>query len=242
MSARLLHAAALAVLALGWLPVAGAADLAEPLILVARPEVDAPRYRSTVLVVTPLGDDRHAGFIVNRPTELTLAKVVPEYAAAKKISAPVYLGGPELQGIIFALVQRASSPGANAFEVIPGLYAAHDVDVVQRIIESEPHSARFVAGMVTWRAGELRAEIDAGAWYALKPDAARVMSPHHGLWEELVRRAQPHQAFSRACRRARISEIFWSRPVRSAGRDPADSLDRRSERTSSASASRPRYG
>ena len=76
--------------------------------------------------------------------------------------------------------------------MIPGLYAAHDVDVVQRIIESEPHSARFVAGMVTWRAGALRAEIDAGAWYALQPDAALVMSPHQGLWEELVRRAQPH--------------------------------------------------
>jgi len=76
--------------------------------------------------------------------------------------------------------------------MIPGLYAAHDVEVVQRIIESEPHSARFVVGMVTWRAGALRAEIDAGAWYALKPDARLVMSPPQGLWEELVRRAQPH--------------------------------------------------
>ena len=192
MNARLLHAAALVVLALGWLPLAGAADLAEPLILVARPQVDAPLYKSTVLVVTPLGDDRHAGFIVNRPTDLTLAKAVPEYAPAQKIWAPVYLGGPDLPGIIFALVQRADSPGANAFEVIPGLYAAHDTEMLHRIIDSEPHSARFVAGMVTWRAGALRAEIDAGAWYALQPDAALVMSPHQGLWEELVRRAQPH--------------------------------------------------
>jgi len=191
-SARLLHAAALVVLTLGWLPLAGAADLAQPLILVARPEVAAPLHRSTVLVVTPLGEDRHAGFIMNRPTDLTLAKLLPEYAASKKVSKPVYLGGPELPGIIFALVQRHSSPGENAFEVIPGLYAAHDVEVVQRIIESEPHSARFVAGMVAWRAGALRAEIDAGAWYVFKPDARLAMSPHQGLWEELVRRAQPH--------------------------------------------------
>lgn len=203
-AARLWHAAALAVFALGWLPLAHAADLAEPLILVAKPELGAP-YRSTVLVVTPLGGDRHAGFIVNRPTDLTLAKLLPEYAAAKKISAPVYLGGPELPGIVFALVQRASSPGPNAFEVIPGLYAAHDVDVVQRIIETEPHGARFVAGMVTWREGELRAQIDAGAWYALKPDAALVMSPHEGMWEELVRRAQRPRHRASLARSKRIA-------------------------------------
>jgi len=198
--AHRLHHAALAVLALalGWLPFAGAADLAEPLILVARPEVEAPMYKSTVLVVTPLGGDRHVGFIVNRPTGLTLAKVVPEYAPAKKISDPVYQGGPELSSIIFALVQRVSSPGANAFEVIPGLYAVHDVDVLHRIIESEPQRARFVAGLVTWRAGELRAEIDLGAWYVLEPDAALVMRPPEGLWEHLVRRAQGWQhGFSR---------------------------------------------
>ena len=190
MSTRLLHAAALTLLVLGWLSVARAADLAEPLILVARPEIGAPLYRSTVLVVTPLGGDRHVGFIVNRPTDQTLAQVVPEYAAAKKISEPVYLGGPELPGIIFALVQRATSPGPNAFEVIPGLYAAHDGEVLQRIIESEPQRARFVAGMVTWRAGELRAQIDAGAWYALEPDVTLAMRPPEGLWEELRRRAQ----------------------------------------------------
>ena len=147
-------------------------------------------YRSTVLVVAPLGGDRHVGFIVNRPTNLTLAKVVPEFSPAKKISDPVYLGGPELPGIVFALVQRASSPGANAFEVIPGLYAAHDVELLQRIIESEPQRARFIAGLVTWRAGELRAEIERGAWYVLEPDAALVMRPPEGLWEHLVRRAQ----------------------------------------------------
>jgi len=109
---------------------------------------------------------------------------------AKKISDPVYRGGPELPGIVFALVQRASSPGANAFEVIPGLYAAHGVEVLHRIIESEPQRARFVAGRVTWRAGELRAEIERGAWYVLEPDATLVVRPPEGLWEELVRRCE----------------------------------------------------
>jgi hypothetical protein len=35
--------------------------------------------------------------------------------------------------------------------------------------------------------GELRAQIDAGAWNVLEPDAALVMEQPDGLWDRLVR-------------------------------------------------------
>jgi putative transcriptional regulator len=92
--------------------------------------------------------------------------------------------------LIFALVERPDSPGAHAVALMPGLFAAFDAAEVDRIIESEPDHARFVAGLVAWRPGELRAEIDAGAWYVLTADAALVMRKPEGLWEELVRRSQ----------------------------------------------------
>jgi putative transcriptional regulator len=73
--------------------------------------------------------------------------------------------------------------------MMPGLFAAFDAAVVDRIIESEPTRARFVAGLVAWRAGELRDEIKQGAWYVLEPDAALLMRNPDGLWEDLVRRS-----------------------------------------------------
>jgi putative AlgH/UPF0301 family transcriptional regulator len=76
-------------------------------------------------------------------------------------------------------------------ELMPGLYAAFDGDTVDRIIESQPERARFVAGLVAWRPGELREEIKRGLWYVLKPDAALVLrKPTDGLWEELVQRLE----------------------------------------------------
>ena len=90
----------------------------------------------------------------------------------------------------FAMVQRPESPGGHSLALMPGLYLAFDVAVLDRIIETEPARARFVAGLVAWREGELAAEIEAGAWYVLKPDAALVMRDPDGLWEELVRRSQ----------------------------------------------------
>ena len=50
-----------------------------------------------------------------------------------------------------------------------------------------PFTARFVAGLVVWRRGELRQEIERGAWYVLPPDAHLALrKPSEGLWEELV--------------------------------------------------------
>jgi len=59
--------------------------------------------------------------------------------------------------------------------------------VVVSIAATEPDNARFMAGFVAWSPGELRAEIDAGAWNVLEPDAALVMEQPDGLWDRLAR-------------------------------------------------------
>jgi putative transcriptional regulator len=177
-----------AFLLIGLLPTAQAADLGAPLVLVAKPELQDPVFRGTVLLVIPLGADQHAGFIVNRPTILTLGKVFPEHGPSQKVADPVYLGGPVESELIFALVRRNTTPGGKSFQMAPGLFAAYEADVVDRIIESEPNTARFMAGFVAWRSDELSAEIEAGAWYVQAPDAALLTRRPEGVWEDLVRR------------------------------------------------------
>jgi putative transcriptional regulator len=166
-----------------------AADLSQPHILVAQPELRDSLFGSSVLVVKPIGGDRHVGFIVNRPSGVSLGSVLPQDAPAQRIADPVYLGGPIGAQAIFALVRRPDSPGGHSLEVLPGLYAAFDETVVDRIIESEAEHARFLAGMVLWQPGELAGEIEQGAWYVLEPDAETAMRKPEGLWEELVRRS-----------------------------------------------------
>jgi putative transcriptional regulator len=189
---KLLRPLLLAVLLfVGCLAVAHAADLSKAAILVAKPELKDELFGSTILVVAPLGEDRHVGFIVNRPTPITLGKAFPEDGPSQKVVDPVYIGGPFESQAIFALVQRPDSPGGISLELMPGLFVAVDVDTVDRIIRSEPDHARFVAGMVAWSEGELRNEVEQGAWYVLEPDPALALrKPTKGLWEELVRRSQ----------------------------------------------------
>jgi putative transcriptional regulator len=167
-----------------------AADLSVPHILVATPELRHALYGSSILVVKPVGGDRHIGFIVNRPTSTTLGKLFPEDGPSQKIVDPVYLGGPVDTQVLFALVERSESPGGNSIEVLPGLYVAVDGPIVDRIIEAGGDHARFVAGLVVWHPGELADEISKGAWYVLEPDPALVMRKPEGLWEDLVSRSR----------------------------------------------------
>ena len=167
---------------------AQAVELSQPMILVAKPELTDRFYGSTVVVVTPIGGDLHAGFIVNRPTNVRLGQLVSEDDPLQKAVDPVYLGGPLSPDVLFALVERKQNPGGQSVELMPGLYAAVEAKTVDRIMHTESDHARFVAGLVVWQRGELRAEIEQGAWYVLPPDAHLVVQkPSQGLWEELVR-------------------------------------------------------
>ena len=187
---RKLLVALFLALAAGMPLLATATSLGESLVLVARPQVQDPLYARTVLVVAPFGRDQHYGFILNRPTRYKLGEMFPGHAPSQKVAHPVFLGGPVDVRIIFALVPQAESPGPGSMELMPGLYATFHAQTVDRIIESKPDRARFVAGLVVWRPSELAREHARRMWYVLDADASHATRQPAGQWEELVQRAQ----------------------------------------------------
>jgi putative transcriptional regulator len=175
---------------LGFSVLSHAADLSEPLVLVAKPELRDNVYGASILVVRPLGDGAHVGFIVNRPTEVSLGELFAGHGDAQKLVDPVYAGGPLAVEAIFALVQRPDTPGGKSVQILPGLFAVVDEETLDRIAQTGASRARFVAGLVAWRPGELENEIQQGAWYVLEPDAGLALRNPEGLWEELVHRSR----------------------------------------------------
>ena len=164
----------------------------DTMILVAKRQLRDQLYGSAIIVVKPLGEDRHVGFIINKPTQMTLGKLFPNHGPSQKVTDPVFLGGPFNSQVIFALVQRPDSPGGRSVRLGQDLYLAVDSSVVDHIIESEPQHARFFAGMVLWKPGELADEVKRGLWYTLDARTDLVMRSNKldGLWEELVGRSE----------------------------------------------------
>jgi len=187
-----LFLAACAILAIAWAAPTRAADPDDDsIILVAKRQLQDKLYGSTIVLSRPIGADRHVGFIINKPTQVSLAKLFPGHEPSKKVVDPVFLGGPVSPEVIFALVQGKQSPGGRSLKILDDLYLAIDSDVVDSVIEKQAAQARFFAGMVLWRPGELNEELKRGLWYVLdaKSDLALRKSTE-GMWEELVGRSE----------------------------------------------------
>jgi putative transcriptional regulator len=178
--------------AIAWHSPSRAADPeADTIILVAKRQLQDKLYGSTIVLVRPIGADRHVGFIVNKPTQVTLGKLFPTHEPSRKVADPVFLGGPVSPEVIFALVQGKDSPGGRSIKILDDLYLAIDGDVVDSVIEKQSSHARFFAGMVLWRPGELTEEMRRGLWYVTDAKADLVLRKStEGLWEELLGRSE----------------------------------------------------
>ena len=177
---------AAALLLLAAAGIAAAQDLAKPLLLVAVPAMDGA-YRHTAVLAIPLGNGHHFGFILNRSTDVTLARLYPDHAPSAKVKDPVYFGGPQSINALFAL--SPSDPGEPSMHILNGLYLAGNAGIIDHIIEQTPNDARYFAGFVAWTEGELAGEIEAGFWYVAPAEEATVLRHDTAsLWEELVSR------------------------------------------------------
>ena len=164
---------------------ARAEDLDKPLLLVASPALQGA-YSHTALIVFPMRG-QHAGFILNRSTDVKLGTVLPDHPPSAKVIEPIYFGGPEMMDSLFAMVRK--NPGTGSVQVQGDLFVTAEADCVDRIIEQTPNDARYFAGFVGWKPGELAKEIEAGYWYVEDLDAAQAFRKDTGaMWEELVKR------------------------------------------------------
>ena len=165
---------------------ARAADLSEPVILVASSRLDPTTLQQAVVLATPLDDGGHIGFIINKPTGVKLQELFPDDPAAGKVKESVYLGGPAFLPAVFALTRTPPESAHAAVRLMPDLFAVTDSDAIDRIIATTPNDARFFLGMMVWKPGALEQEVGQRVWELRPADAEVVLhAKSPGLWKSL---------------------------------------------------------
>jgi len=161
--------------------------------LVAKPEMRDPNFRETVILVTENPDAQATGVIINRPTDRSFADLLPG-ERFKRFTDPIFFGGPVQLKSMFALFMADRIPG-KALAMLPGLYLALNPDTVYALVSAPPDRIRFFAGYSGWGPGQLRSEVQSGAWLMVDADAETVFRKDTStLWRDMVRRSRALRA------------------------------------------------
>jgi len=177
-----LLAALLLVVGASWPTAAENHKSLTAILLVARGELRDPNFaNSVVLVMNNLGP-APIGLVVNRPTEISVARLFPDLKKLAAVHDKVYFGGPvDLESVWFLF--RAAKAPEHAIQAFAGIYLSSSRDLLGQLLgrEKPMDGLRIFIGHSGWAPGQLEAEIARGAWTLerAEPDAVFKGRPEH---------------------------------------------------------------
>ena len=166
------------------------------IFLVARKNLPDPFFRDSVVLVTHRAGPVPIGVIINRPTQVPLARAMPDLEEASARDTKIFFGGP-VDAERLVVVFRAAAPPEGAIELLAGVSLSSSPKVLRELLgRKEPvQGLRVFAGHAAWAPGQLEAEIARRDWHLIRADARTLFETKpEDLWQELERRASAKQA------------------------------------------------
>jgi len=160
-------------------------------LLVATPTIAEPTFFRTVILLLEHDDATGSlGVVLNRPSELTVADTVPEWAGSATAPGVIHAGGPVAPGSALALARLTPvTPPAAGLTVVFGAVAVVDLDTDPATVASALAELRIYNGYAGWGPAQLRGELRGGAWWVFdsQPEDWFSNDPD-GLWYRVLAR------------------------------------------------------
>ncbi len=163
-------------------------------LLVATPGLRDPSFRRTVVLVLEHTGGGALGVVLDRPLDVEVAAVLPDWHAHVSAPGVLFGGGPvgrdAALGLAGVPVAATAPPGVRP--LTPGLGLV-DLDAPPEVVAQGVRGLRVFVGYAGWSAGQLDAEIAAKGWIVVDalPDDPFAHDPG-GLWRRVLRR-QPDE-------------------------------------------------
>jgi len=181
----------------GLLPIAVApdqrpprSDLARGMFLVAGRRLMDPNFSESVVLLLEYDAKGALGLIVNRPTEVPLADLLPEVEELKERADVVYVGGPVAKNHIVLLMRSEQHP-REAGRVFADTYVSSSMETLRRVVSIGGEGGNFHAyvGYAGWAPGQLDNEVSRGDWHISPADEATVFDKaSEEIWPELIKK------------------------------------------------------
>ncbi len=155
-------------------------------ILVARPEVHADGFSSTLTLILEHGSEGALGVVINRPlTDSPMIETFPDWEELDLEPGVLFEGGPVDQDALIAIGRPSGCPG----ELVLG---AHPVDLDQQpaLVQAQGVCAvRIFAGYAGWYPGQLEREIAHDGWWVVDATLDDLFTTDpETLWARVLKR------------------------------------------------------
>lgn len=161
--------------------------------LVASNQLRDPNFYRTVVLMLEHNSESAMGLIVNRPSAVTVGKVLAQHSPVNSLQTPVYQGGPVSESSLFVLHNYVTLAKQDQ-EIAPGVFLVGSEESFDELIRRElpvdkSIKFRLICGYAGWGAGQLEQEIIRGDWHVLPADGRLVLEEDpYGLWEVCTRK------------------------------------------------------
>jgi putative transcriptional regulator len=172
-------------------------------LLVATPALGDPSFHRSVVLLLDHDEEGALGVVVNRPTEVDVGAVLPDWEAYAGVPGVVFHGGPvDLDSALALGAVRSALHGPTGL-VVPGPAGSDllgwrrvigdlglvDLDAPPELVVPALDRLRIFAGYAGWGSGQLEDEVSEGAWWVLpaEPQDAFADEPED-LWRAVLRR------------------------------------------------------
>ncbi|MBK5297257.1 MAG: YqgE/AlgH family protein [Vicinamibacteria bacterium] len=167
-------------------------ELAAGKLLVAARGLPDPNFFETVILLAEHSGEGAMGLVVNRRTDVSIARLFPNLAQGQGRPSALYAGGPVAADGVVALL-RSTAPRSDGRRVLDDLYMVANREGLQGLISQGADQSRFrvYLGYAGWGPGQLERETTQGAWHVFRADTGVVFDPDpDSLWQRQVRRTE----------------------------------------------------
>ncbi len=158
-------------------------------LLVSVPDVGDDNFEQSVVYVLEHDDGGAFGIVVNRPSATDVSDHLDDLGIPIVGPEVFFVGGPVSIGGLLALGRRGLGADLENATIIDGPLVVVDAQALVNGEVSGVEVVRMFTGYSGWSAGQLDAELAAGAWYVVEatPDDVFCSDPDQ-LWRRVMRR------------------------------------------------------
>jgi putative transcriptional regulator len=161
-------------------------------LLVAAPSLTDSNFRRTVVYVIDHRGEGTLGVVLNRPSEVAVHDVLPNWGPHVSRPQAVYVGGPVEQKTALCLAALRAGEDVSAIDGVVGVrgpVALIDLDSDPDVLVPRVRGLRVFAGYAGWGEQQLASEIDRGDWIVAPGLPDDVLTPSGvDLWGRVLRR------------------------------------------------------